>query len=260
MEGMIHLSTRLSLRLKTLVACVPTGARLVDVGTDHAYIPIYLAEMGWACKLIATDVVLGPLETARANVSERGLENQISIRYGNGLEPIEPGEVDTILIAGMGGSTAVEILKTSPEVVSRTSTVIIQPMNASYRVRRFFDTHQFKLVKELVLEEEGRLYEVIVAQKVQESESMAAGDPAYHSYRRNGNELDFAYEFGPLLLSNPTPFFVIFLKQELCQWSYLLPKVSRSTSVKARKRQEELSTKIKIAHRWLQNMEERLAD
>lgn len=93
---------QLSIRLSAIASFVPKGSYVIDVGTDHAYIPIYLVEQGIAKACLATDINKGPLEKARKNLAFHGIQN-VSLRQTNGLEGIEIGTGDVVMISGMGG-------------------------------------------------------------------------------------------------------------------------------------------------------------
>jgi tRNA (adenine22-N1)-methyltransferase len=258
---MDFLSLQFSRRLLTLASFVPEGASFVDVGTDHAYIPIYLAMNSKTSRLIATDVAKGPIESAKQNILQYHLEDMISIRFGNGLAPIQPGEVDTVLIAGMGGHTAVEILSAAPTVVKFVQKLIIQPMNASHLVRQFLDQNGFYLQDECVIEEDGRFYEIIVANRSGVAESYAeARDTAYENFRLNPDTLQFAYEFGPLLLERPTFSFIAMMKHTRDKWQKLQTDIARSNSTRAAIREAVLTRQIQLLNIWLDDAEERLAD
>ena len=105
----------LSIRLKTVAEAVTKGNRVADVGTDHGYVPIYLVKNNLSPAGIAMDVNKGPLEKAQEHIREEKLGGKIATRLGNGLAPLEPGETDTVIIAGMGGDLICKILKAKPE-------------------------------------------------------------------------------------------------------------------------------------------------
>ena len=91
-------------RLQALADFVPEGARAADIGTDHGYLAVALLQQGKANFVVAGDKNRGPYEAAKRTVHEYAIsEEQISVRLGDGLEVVKPGEVDTVCIAGMGG-------------------------------------------------------------------------------------------------------------------------------------------------------------
>ena len=102
---------QISKRLEAVADMVTSGCRIVDVGTDHGYIPIFLTEAGKITHAIAGDVNRGPLQKAVEHISQYGLEEQIETRLSDGLAAVQPGEADSIIIAGMGGPLTVRILK-----------------------------------------------------------------------------------------------------------------------------------------------------
>ena len=106
---------------KTAADCeLCAAASLVaDIGTDHALLPVYLAWQGTCSRIIATDLQAGPLEAARSNVGLFNLWKQVDLRQGDGLDIIQPGEVNVIIIAGMGGVKINEILGRAGKCCSR---------------------------------------------------------------------------------------------------------------------------------------------
>ncbi len=106
---------KLSKRLATIAALVPPGGRLADIGTDHAYLPVYLVTEGIVPSAVAGEVNEGPFRAAGEALARVGLADRISLRFGDGLAVLAPGEADTAVIAGMGGQTIVDILAARPE-------------------------------------------------------------------------------------------------------------------------------------------------
>lgn len=155
---------KLGPRLAALASCVPQDAVVADIGTDHAYLPIALVTAGQVRAAIAGDVVPGPFQAAQRAVAAAGCEQQVSVRLGNGLAVLEAGEADTIVIAGMGGPTIIEILTAEPAVVAQTKRLVLQPMIAAGAVRRWLVAEGWRLVDERLIEDSGRVYEVIVAE------------------------------------------------------------------------------------------------
>ena len=112
----------LSKRLKTVAGMITEGHRLADIGTDHAYVPIALCRRGIIPSAIAMDVNPGPLQRAREHIHAYQLEEKIQVRLSDGLKELSPGEVDTILIAGMGGLLTVRILENGKHLLSSDKT------------------------------------------------------------------------------------------------------------------------------------------
>lgn len=152
-------------RLHTIASYVTPGAKLGDIGTDHAYLPVYLLQNNRIHSAIGVDIHKGPYESAQQTVKMYGFEHKINIRQGNGLVPLQPGEIDTLVIAGMGGTTILEILHSKPQVLAAVSKAILQPQGAEDRVRKGLTELTFqgwRLNDECLVEEDGRKYSVMV--------------------------------------------------------------------------------------------------
>ncbi|MCF0134631.1 MAG: SAM-dependent methyltransferase, partial [Blautia sp.] len=120
---------QLSLRLKAIADLVTPGNRLVDVGCDHGYLPVYLVQESIIPSAIAMDVRKGPLERARANIRMYGYEAFIKTRMSDGLAELRAGEGETLVIAGMGGPLMESILAAKPEVRESFREMILQPQS-----------------------------------------------------------------------------------------------------------------------------------
>lgn len=150
-------------RLKAIadLACqdkVPASA--CDVGTDHGYIPVYLAQKG--CKsLIATDISAPSAQKAADNAIKYNLDDCISVRVGNGLDTITDNEAECIIIAGMGGLTITKILSANlPDGIKR---FVLQPMRSDYELRLFLHNNGFIINKEVLCEDDGKIYTIMSA-------------------------------------------------------------------------------------------------
>lgn len=133
------------------------GSSCADIGTDHAYIPIKLAEKGM--HVIATDIRLGPLEMGRLNAEKHG--QKIEFRLGGGLTRIEKNEVETIIIAGMGGEMIEKIIREDEEK-ARCATLVLQPMNSQYELRRYLAEKNFTIIEEDIAVEGFKVYNLMV--------------------------------------------------------------------------------------------------
>ena len=145
-------------RLK-LIADLVEGKTVADIGTDHAYIPIHLMKNGRCDRVIASDVNKGPSEIAKNHIKSEGLE--IEVRTGSGLSVLMPGEVQDIIIAGMGGKLICEILEANAEV-AKNSRLILQPMNGQYELRTFLLKEGYNISYEDLALEGFKVYNVIV--------------------------------------------------------------------------------------------------
>ncbi|MFV9511042.1 tRNA (adenine(22)-N(1))-methyltransferase [Tepidibacillus sp. LV47] len=184
-------SVILSNRLKTIASYVPNGKKIADIGSDHALLPNYLVINQIAPFAIAGDVNEGPLQAAKRQVQQYGLTNQISVRKGNGLEVIQENEVDVIIIAGMGGALIVEILEAGKEKLSTIERLILQPNIGEELVRKWLDQNHWQIVDETILEENGKIYEIIIAEP-----KRINGEDPYLGVERTKEEL---YRLGPVL-------------------------------------------------------------
>lgn len=156
----------LSKRLETVARFVPRGAKLLDVGSDHAYLPIHLINLGQITEAIAGEVVKGPYTSALSNVAESGLADRIQVRLANGLAAFEKKDkVTAITIAGMGGRLIADILEAGKEKLENIDRLILQPNNREDDLRRWLQANQLKIITETLLRENGKYYEVLVVEK-----------------------------------------------------------------------------------------------
>lgn len=149
---------------------------VADIGTDHAFLPIYLIKKGLAKKVIACDIADGPLSVAKANITKYGLSDKIELRLANGILGLKPMEVDAITILGMGGETIADILTDSPWVKNPELTLILQPMSCDDRLREYLLSEGFEVLTEVGVESQKRFYTVM---KVQYSGNLKKVGPEY---------------------------------------------------------------------------------
>ena len=153
-------------RLQALADFVPVGCRVADIGTDHGYLAIDLIREGKATFVVAGDLNEGPYEAAKRTVHENAMDaEQVAVRLGDGLQVLEPGEVDTVCIAGMGGVLMTQILEQSPEVVKKLSTLVLQPMNGASELRTWLYRQGWHIADEALAVADGRIYEIIKAER-----------------------------------------------------------------------------------------------
>ncbi|MCF8563351.1 class I SAM-dependent methyltransferase [Alicyclobacillus tolerans] len=245
-----NLTVAISRRLRAIADLVPRHSKLVDVGTDHALLPVYLSQQHTLSYAVATDISEGPYTAALQNVRAFNLERQVSVRLGPGLSTVAPGEVDTVVIAGMGGSTAVEILTESPKVMEQVELVVIQPMNASQRVRSYWRENGYVLSVEAVILEDDRYYEIMAARRLSGSE-VEGRDPAYSSFLGSEDELSVALELGPTLLVKPTDTFIEFARAKLARWKSIAGELEHSRQPASTVHRNRLIRQTHWLEKWM---------
>ena len=171
----------ISKRLELVASFVPQGAILLDVGSDHAYLPIELIERGQIESAIAGEVVEGPYQSAVKNVEAHGLKEKIQVRLANGLSAFEEADqVSVITIAGMGGRLIARILEEGLDKLADVERLILQPNNREDDLRIWLQDHGFEIVAESILEESGKFYEILVVEAGQMK--LSASDVRFGSF------------------------------------------------------------------------------
>lgn len=244
-------SVKLSTRLTKIAEQIPAGSRLADIGSDHALLPVFAVRQGWVTQAIAGEVNQGPLDAAQRQVNEAGLGQVIQPRLGNGLAVLEPGEVDVITIAGMGGALIVTILSEGISKLAGVSRLVLQPNVGEEFVRRWLLEHDWFLSSEQILEEDGRTYEILTADRLDDA---AARNRELYSDRMlttpNGDEIslsaDSLLQFGPYLLNQPEPVFIDKWQQEIGKLEKVAASVGLSETDEARLKVAALQQQIKL--------------
>lgn len=159
------MNQKISKRLKQVAQFVPQDARLVDVGSDHAYLPLFLVESGVIRYAIAGEVVSGPYQSARQNIQDSIYRDRIEVRLADGLAAFEEEDQMTVItIAGMGGRLIADILEAGKDKLRQMERLVLQPNNRESDVRAWLERNDFQLVAETILEEHGKFYEILVAE------------------------------------------------------------------------------------------------
>ena len=157
------INLRLTPRLQAIADSINEYEVLADIGTDHAFLPIYLIQKVKITKAIATDINKGPIEIAQKRIRKYKLEDKIETRQGNGMTVIEPYEADAIVIAGMGGMLIAEIIEQSKSVATAAKILVMQPMLDSGKLRRYLLQNGFEIFDEELAKEDKKIYEIIWA-------------------------------------------------------------------------------------------------
>ena len=156
---MIHLSPRLA----AVAELVKSGAQVIDVGTDHAMIPVWLVQAGKCSRVLATDIRSGPLQNAASLIDETGTGEHIRLLQTDGLAGIGPEDGDTVILAGMGGETMVSILFAAPWTKEGIS-LILEPQSKKADLRRFLIKNGYQITAERLVKDAGRIYPILCTQ------------------------------------------------------------------------------------------------
>ena len=228
---------KLSNRLQAVARHIPAGASVADIGTDHGYLPVFLVINDISGKVIASDRSKGPLSAAEQLVRLLSLENQISLRLGEGLSVLQPGEAEVICVAGMGGVAITGILAENMEIARAARRLVMQPQRNVPAVRRFLADNGFRLVAEDLAEDDGFFYEILVAEP---------GEMTLD---------DWQAEFGPLLLEQRHPLLKDFLKLRERDLTRLLEAMRDNNSPDSLRRREQLDEEISRINRVIGRIE-----
>ena len=231
----------LSIRLKTVAEAVTKGNRVADVGTDHGYVPIYLVKNNLSPAGIAMDVNKGPLEKAQEHIRGERVGGKIATRLGNGLAPLEPGETDTVIIAGMGGDLICQILKAKPEFLIEGKEFILQPQSEWFKVRRLLKEYRYQIEKEWFLKEDGKYYVIIKAEPAwTQPQRLKHQQPSIHEYIKEISEtpanqavsekdMESIYEqYGKYLIETKNPVLKEYLKKEITKKESIAAELKQS--------------------------------
>ena len=157
------LNLNLPPRLALITSKVDINSKVADIGTDHGYIPIYLIKNGISNHVIASDINEGPLNKALLNIKKHGADNFVKTVLSDGLEKINTEEIDTIIIAGMGGVLICDILSEAKSKIRKIKKLILQPMTAHEELRKWLNNNDFLIVDEELALEQKKIYNVIAA-------------------------------------------------------------------------------------------------
>jgi tRNA (adenine22-N1)-methyltransferase len=219
---------KLSERLQAIADMVPNGVTMADIGTDHAYLPIYLVTHEIVTRAIAGDIHQGPYLSAKCAVDAAHLDRIISVRLGNGLEVVNLEEAEVVVIAGMGGQNIIDILRSRPDITSTFKRIIVQPMIAAPAVRRWFKNNGWQIVNEQLVKEDDKLYQIIAAEPG-EGQSF---EPI----------LD---EIGPLLWKNRHPLLLLHIEELIDHLRKVLTSMAESSEAAHSVRYREFVDKLK---------------
>jgi tRNA (adenine22-N1)-methyltransferase len=221
---------KLSERLVTVASFLPKGANFADIGSDHAYLPCYVCKHDDTARAIAGEVRVGPLSSAKETVAKYALNHVIDVRLGDGLSVLQVNEVEQVVIAGMGGSLIRTILEEGKDKLGRVELIIAQPNVDEKNVRKWFMKNGYQILEEVILEENGHIYEIIV------------GKISEHPVSLTEKEIFF----GPLLLKKKHPLFYKKWQFEKDKFNRVLRQMSQ-----AKTEEQEKVTRFKNYMEWI---------
>lgn len=218
---------KLSPRLETIASFVERGAVVADIGTDHGYIPVCLVSRGTIERAVASDINEGPLNNAREYVEKNRLEDSIDIRLGGGLLTIKEGEVDTAIIAGMGGMLIADILEESKSVARTIDRFVLQPMVGITDLRKYLYGNGYRVVAEKLAKEGEKFYQIIL---VEHGEEETIEDEIY-------------FEISKRLIEDGDAVLLEFLEHKIAKFEKILAGIADDATGKTAEKKREIESK-----------------
>lgn len=241
----------LSRRLQAVAGLVTAGYRVADIGTDHAYIPIHLAQSGKIPGAVAMDVNRGPLERAEENIRKHQLEDRIKTRLSDGFSALKEGEADSAVIAGMGGGLVTRILKDGGCLVRTLKECILQPQSEIEKVRAFLLEEGFLFLEENMVLDDGKYYPMMKVKPPcrRKGEGKSKENPLERAQKQTWTEVELRY--GKILLERQNPVLHEFLEREYCIKQQILSQLEKKDSGRIRERRKEVEMELECTEKGL---------
>ena len=204
----------LSNRLKQITKFLPEAAKFADIGSDHAYLPIAVCLEDPTARAVAGELNQGPYQAAIDHVTNYHLTGQIKVIKGDGLDVIDNERVNQVVVAGMGGSLIRSILERGKDKLVEVERLILQPNVDSQHIRSWIEDNDYTLVDEVILEEDGHIYEILIA------------DQAIDQQISKLTEQEQL--FGPFLLKKRDPIFKQKWQSELNNYQRIIKQMERA--------------------------------
>ncbi len=233
-------SMQLSKRLQCIADYVTEGKRTADIGCDHGWVAIYLAEKKRAPAVIAMDVGKGPLKRAREHIRARGLEEKIETRLSDGMAALKKGEVEAVVMAGMGGPLMIRILQEGRVITESLDELILSPQSEIAQVRRFLAAEGWEICREEMLTEDGKYYTIM---------------KAIPGTARERTEADFRY--GWRMIQEKNPVLYQFLRKEEQTRNNILENLLGKDSVACRQRIQQLRRDLAVIREAIDRIEKK---
>ena len=221
---------QLSQRLQAVADLAEDAGVVADVGTDHGYIPLFLIACGKAGKAIAMDINEGPLLRAREHIRQYNQHERIETRLSDGLRELRPGEAQTIVIAGMGGSLMKRILTDGEATAHAADCLVLQPQSELPMFRHFLVEHGYRILREDMVYEDGKFYSMMAVKWKESDTEDSLQARLAESGAEDGlqamTEADFRY--GPLLLAQKHPILHKYLLRQKEQKQKILESLGQN--------------------------------
>lgn len=220
----------LSKRLKLIIKHMDKCKSMIDVGSDHGYIPIYAVKNNICETAIASDINIGPVEKAKLNATLDGVSDKVDVRLGGGLQTVKNGEVEAVVIAGMGGNLIRDILEYDKNKLFSYKYMILLPAQNPEVLRKYLYSNGYKIIDEDLCEDDNIYYELFKVQKCEDDKI----------------ELDeIFYEFSPILLKKKHPLMKTYLESKEEKYKKILQFI-KEDSESAIRRKNEIEEKLKV--------------
>lgn len=231
----------LSKRLKFITQHIKECSSIVDVGTDHGYIPIYAIKKGLCKSAIATDINKEPVKKAKLNICIEGLSDSIEVRLGGGFNPIVKNEVEVCIIAGMGGNLIKNILEADIKITEGFKYLILQPAQNPEVLREYLYKNKYEIICEDLCFDDGVYYELF---KVKKSKVI--------EYENIDN---IYYEISKKLVKSKNPLMYNYLKSKYNKYENIL-KAINDNSENANKRKDEIKEKLNYINKFMEEIKD----
>ena len=216
----------LSKRLMKIASYVNYCEAIADIGTDHGYIPIYLVKNNKCNSAIASDINKGPIEKASTNIRFEGLSEKIKCLLGGGLKPLKVGEVNGVIIAGMGGNLIRDIILEDIEKVKLYDFLILQPAQNP----EFLYNNNFEILNEDLILDDGKFYELFKVKYNENAKKINIKD-------------EISYEISSILLESNNSLVNDYIKSKIKKYENIITYIKDDTSL-AKKKKDILNEKI----------------
>lgn len=226
------MSIQLSIRLSAVAGLTRGAKRLADIGTDHGYLPIFLAQQESLEYAVAMDVNRGPLLRAQEHIRRQHLEEKITTRLSDGAQKLQPGEADCVVIAGMGGPLTIKILSEGRAQLAKTDVFVLQPQSEIESVRRFLHAEGLVITDEDMVKDDGKFYPMMRAERVKNPKTVPWED--------------YEYCFGRFLIRRKNPALQEFLRKEEKTCLEILDSLQGRDGEKIAGRRKELTEKLQM--------------